>query len=435
MTELDNRVAITVQIQDITVTRPGFGILAIVHEHGVTAQPKVGTFTSLTDLLAVYPAYTPVGKCATIFYSQAFVAESIKVIKRDSGDSITTTMGEAILEDPDFYAFAIPGSDQTDIEDGAAWALANGPRMFFYSTGDSDAITTATTDPFSVIQALSNNRAAGWYSSTAGEEFDIDSLTVVGTTCTADVTTHGSVPVAVGDTVGIWDSTTSALNTTHTVTAIGANDFDFEVASGTSSDATTSTAWVNLNKIDSAISGKMLPLDAGSRTWDLQQLAGVTADTLTGTAMTNLGTKNANWFTTVGGLNVTGGAKTGGGGGKLASGRYIDVQRGADWLYVNLQADLFELMVAEGGSLGYDADGIQKVEQKIATRLDDGLDKGFLTPFVSGIYAGQNYNISMPNLGSITASDKTSRLLSGITINALIRGKIHNLEATLTLST
>ncbi len=435
MSELDNRVAITVQIQDITVTRPGFGILAIVHEHGVSTQPAVGTFTSLTELLLTYPSYTPVGRFATQFYSQAYVAESIKVIERGSGDTVTEALDAAILEDADFYGIGIPGDNQTDIEAGAAWALANGPRLFFYSTQDSDAITTSTTDPFSVIKALSNNRAAGWYSAKAGLEFTINTLTVSGTTCTAAVTEVASTLVAVGDTVGIWDATNTDFNSTWKVVSLGTNDFTFTVPSGTATDATTSSAWVNLNMIDAAITGKMMPQDAGAKTWDMQRLSGVSADTLTGTAQTNLGGKNANWFTTVGGLSVTGGAKTGGGGGKLASGRYIDVQRGADWLEVNLQADLFALMINEGGALGYDADGLQKVESVIRTRLDDGLDKGFLTKFESGAYAGQDYNISMPLLGSITSSDKTNRLLSGITINALIRGKIHNLEATLTLST
>ena len=433
MTELDNRVAINVQIKDITVTRQGFGILAIVHEHDQSTE-RVETYTSLLDLLAIFPSYTPVGRFASIAYSQAFTPEKIKVILRDTGETVTQALDAAVLEDNDFYGIGVPGDLSADHTAAAAWALANGPRLYLYSSQDVTSEASTETDIFFLLKALTNNRAAGWYSQKAGVEFVIDSLTVAGTNCTADITTHATQEVKVGDTVGIWDAVGAGLNGEFTVVSIGVLDFVFVVATGTVTDLTPSKAWVNFNLLDAAISGKMLPQDAGARTWDIQPLGAVTADKLSGTAQTNLGAKNANWYTSVGRVPVTGGPKPGGGG-KLASGRYIDVQRGADWLEVNLQADLFALMVNEGGSLGYDADGFQKVESAIALRLDDGLTKGFLTPFVSGVFAGQNYNILMPDLATIPQDDKTNRLLEGIKINALIRGKIHNLAADLTLST
>lgn len=435
MSELDNRVNITVLIADTTATREGFGTLAIVHTHQQSLS-IIETYSSLDDLIAVFPAYTPVGKYATQFFSQAFTAEQIKVIEQTT--TVTQALTDAAAADNDWYAIGLPSKDQSEQEETAAYALANG-KLAVNTYGDSDAITTATTDLGSVLQALSNNRAATWYSADAGLEFQTDTITVASTTATADITTfvtaYGSNPIQVGDTVGIWTSAVSALNATWTVVTVGANDFTFTVPAGTSSDVAAADAWQSLNQIDAAISGKMLPLDAGSRTWDLQTISGVTPDILTGTAQTNLGAKNINWFTTVAGINATGGAKIGGGGGKLASGRYIDIQRGADWLESNLQVDLFELMVNEQGNLGYDAIGFQKIESKIAIRLNDGLDKGFLTPFTSGQFSGENWVIQMPNLADIPSADKTNRLLDGITIYANIRGKIHNMEATINLST
>jgi len=434
MGELDNRVNITVSIADVSATREGFGVLAIVHKHGQTALDRVMTYTDLESLNGDFPLYTPVGKYGGIFFSQAFKAESIKVIEQESAETVTQALTAAALIDNDWYAIGLPSKTQSEQEETAAYALANG-KLAFNTTGDSDAITTATTDLGSVVKALTNNRTATWYTENAGSEFTVNSLTVAGTTCTAAVTETASTLVAIGDTVGIWDSVTTALNATWTVLTVGTNDFTFTVPSGTTTDATASSAWANFNLLDAGISGKMLPLDAGSRTWDIQQLSAVTADNLTGTAQTNLGGKNINWFSTVAGLNVTGGLKSNGGGGKLASGRYIDIQRGADWLESNLQIDLFELMVREQGNLGYDAIGFQKVESTIAIRLNDGLDKGFLTPFVSGTNAGNDWVIEMPNLADIPTADKTNRLLQGITVYANIRGKIHNMAATLNLST
>lgn len=431
MAELDNRVKITVVIADSTSTREGFGTLAIVHKHGVTGE-RVRTYFDLEGLTAVFPIYTPVGRYAEIFFSQANTAEQIKVIEIESAESVTAALTAAAAIDDDWYAIGLPSKVQADQEASAAYALSNG-KLSVNTTGDADAITTATTDLGSVLQGLSNNRAATWYSAKAGEEFIIDTITVASTTATADVTTFGSVPVAVGDKVGIWSSVVPALNAVWTVATIGSLEFTFEVPAGTASDVASSDAWVNFNLIDAAIAGKMLPLDAGAQTWDIQELTAVTTDILDATAQTNLGGKAINWFTSVAGNNVTGGLKTGGGGGKLASGRYIDVQRGADWLESNLQIDLFDIMKNSG--LGYDPLGIQKAESTIQIRLNDGLDKQFLTAFTTGQFIGRDFVIQMPNLADIPAADKTNRLLDGIKIFANIRGKVHNLEADLNLST
>lgn len=443
MSELDNRVSIQVQITDTSATRPGFGVEAIVHDHGRDDLGKVQTYFSLEGLKEDFPNYTPVGKFGEIFFSQEFKSESVKVIRREAGQAIDQALDEALFIDSGFYGVGVPGDVQADQEKAGAWALSNG-RLAFYCSEDPTIPTDSASDVASHFKGLDNNRVAGWYNQKAGVEFTIDSITVSGTTATVDHTTFGELPVEIGDPIGIWTSANPDLNSTWEVATKTATNFTVEVPNGTTSDLVAGIrAWTNFNRIDSAIAGKMLPKDAGSSTWDLQKLSAVSASggadgwmpKLTGTEQSFLGSKNINWFSTVAGLNITGGLKSNGGGGKLASGRYIDVQRGADWLESNLQIDLFELIVDSGGELGFTADDLQKVETKIALRLNDGLNKGFLTPFVSGQFAGQPYNIKMPNLADIPQADKTKRLLEGIEINALIKGKIHNLEATLTLST
>jgi len=435
MAELDNRVSITVTIADTTATRAGFGIMAIIHEHK-KGTGRVLTFNDFDGLKADFPINTPVGRYGEIFFSQAFTAETVKVIEIESAESYTTALTAAAALDNDWYMIGTPSHVSANQQETAAYALSN-KKLAINVIDDAVAIGTGTTDLGSLLKALNNNRASTYYSGKAGQELTVTSIAVSGTTATC---THvaASIGLAIGDKVGAWNSTLNTdLNSVFTVLSVTSTTiFTFTVPTGTSTTtATDIEAWVKFNLVDSAISGKMLPQDAGSRTWDLQQLSAVTTDNLSATAQTNLGGKNINWFTTVAGINVTGGLKSNGGGGKLASGRFIDVQRGADWLESNLQVDLFELMVNEGGDLGYDALGFQKVETVISIRLNDGLDKGFLTPFVSGQFSGSDWVIQMPSLASIPAADKTARLLQGIKIFANIRGKIHNLAATITLST
>jgi|GEM_PF-6211204 len=429
MTEVDNRVEMTVSIGDTVVSRPGFGTPAIVYKHGESALSRVETYTDKTSALAVFPVNTPVGRMINIMFSQANIPEAVKVVKQEAAEDADEALDAALLVDSDFYFVLSPVRDNTEQEAIAAWALSNN-RFHVFSSQDADAITSAITDIFSVIKALSNNRSIGYYSKKAGTEFDITAITVSGTTATVATTT----PPAVGDLVGIWGSAVDDLNDTYTVESVVAGtSFTVTVPAGTSSDVAASKGWSNLNLIEAAIVGKMAPLDAGSRSWDLQTLAAVTADLLSGTEQTYLGGKNANWFTTLAGLSVTGGQKDGGGG-KTLQGRYADITRGADWLKTNIQLDNLELMIASGGDLGYDADGLQKVQTKNEIRMADGINKKFLTQITEGPYTGLDYYVDMPALTSITGSDKLSRLLSGIKIYGAIRGKIHNVAITLTLA-
>lgn len=432
MSELDNRVNIAVTIADTTATRAGFGILAIVHEHG-KGTDRVLTYNGFEGLKADFPVYTPVGRFAEIFFSQTLQVKTVKVIEIKTAESHTAALGAAAAIDNDWYMIGCPSANQGDQENCAEYALTSN-KIAVNCIDDADAITSADTDLGSVLQGLGNNRAATWYSRNRGQELAISDITVASTIATV-THTAASADLAVGDKIGIWDSVIPALNARWKIGVVNSStEFEITVPAGTSSDATSTQGWAKFNLIDAGISGKMLPYNAGSRTWDLQLLAGVTTDNLSPTEQGYLGGKNINWFSSIAGLNVTGGLESNGGGGKLASGRYLDIQRGADWLESNLQIDLFELMVRSGGNLGYDALGFQSVESVIGMRLHDGLDKGFLTPFVSGPYAGQDWIIQMPNLADIPSADKINRLLQGTRVYANIRGKIHNLAAAITLS-
>lgn len=440
MSELNGRIQINVNIGDTSVTRVGFGIGAIAHKIQQSGLPRISVYTSLSASRIDHPAYSPVGVFMTLLFGQGDVIagaipEKVKVVNQGDAETLTVALDAALQVDPDFYGVLTPDKTPAVIQEGAAWAFAN-KKFFGYSSAEVDAITIATTDSFSVIKALTNQRAIGWYTEKAGGEFTIDSITVASTTATVDLTGFGSVPVEVGDTFGIWTSAVSALNGIWTVDTIGALEFTFTVPSGTASDATASDAWFDYNLIEAAAFGKMLPHDAGARTWDIQQLAGVIVDNLTGTAQANLGAKNANWFSDLAGFNVTGGLVSSGGGGKMAGGRYADHQRGSDWLRVNLQLDYAELMIGSGGDLGFDIDGLQKIETKTNTRLDIGLENKFLTPFTSGPFSGENYNVDMPLLADLDGTeDKANRLFSGTKIAANIRGKLHSMAADITLST
>lgn len=446
MSELDNRISMTVSIADATITRVGFGILAIVHKHQQTLLSRVQTYLSYNASLVDFPIYTPVGQAFKYIYGQGSVQggaspEKVKVIKQESGETVAQALAAAILVDPDFYGVMTCARENADHEGAAAWAVT-AEKLFGFTNDDVTAIAETVTDPFAVIKATSNNRAFGMYTADAGKEFQTTAIGISGTTATASVADADTF-INVGDTVGIWTSAVPALNSTWEVLTVTATDFTFTVPSGTTPDVAAADCWVRMNMIEASLFGKMLPQDAGAKTWDIQELAlstvdgsaGTTSAKLTDTGRVNLSDKNANWFATLANFNITSGLKSNGGGGKTLGGRYIDVTRGADWLATNLKLDLAELLVREAGSLGFDSISLQKVQTVCEARCQTGIDNKFLTPFVSGEFSGLPYFVSVPTPSEITSTDRSTRTLTNVVVYAFIRGKIHAIEIALNLST
>ena len=81
--------------------------------------------------------------------------------------------------------------------------------------------------------------------------------------------------------------------------------------------------------------GRCLPEDPGSITWKFKTLAGITVDDLSFTAVTNLRAKNANFYEQVAGVNIVSSEAV------MASGEYIDIIRGTDWLQARIAEGVF----------------------------------------------------------------------------------------------
>ena len=102
----------------------------------------------------------------------------------------------------------------------------------------------------------------------------------------------------------------------------------------------------NANGIaEAAWAGGQLPQTPGSNNWAYKTLSGVAADNLTashlatlyGTPIAGLPGKNVNTYTAVAGTNVTFP-------GMMASGQYIDITIGLDWLQATIQTQIFALL-------------------------------------------------------------------------------------------
>jgi len=174
-----------------------------------------------------------------------------------------------------------------------------------------------------------------------------------------------------------------------------------------SQDGITAPSW-----IESAMPGEALPFDPGSQTWAYKTLAGIPAYPLTAGERTALLDKNCNIYTVTAGVNVTEE-------GKVASGDYIDVIRGLDWLEARLQEAVFTNLVNKR-KIPYTDEGIALIENAVVSVLAEGERVGLLVPGLSVV--------TVPKAADVSSVDKIARLLKNVNFTAVLQGAIQTVE-------
>lgn len=169
---------------------------------------------------------------------------------------------------------------------------------------------------------------------------------------------------------------------------------------------------------DAAWVGNCAPFDPGSQTWAYKQLQGVTPDALTATQEGVLSANNGNRYVTVAGVGVTRD-------GKVASGEYIDIRIGIDWLNARLAENVFSLLV-NVRKVPYDDSGIQLVVGTVEATLNEAVRLGILQ-------AG-TVVVTAPRYSEIPEADKLARNLPDVKFTALLLGAVHTVEINGTVS-
>lgn len=130
--------------------------------------------------------------------------------------------------------------------------------------------------------------------------------------------------------------------------------------------------------IECAWMGGQLPQVPGSNNWAFKTLPGQSVDTLTPTQQVNCigvpeaGTvgKNVNIYQTVGGVNITQM-------GTMASGQFIDITIGLDWLQSTIQTNIFAQLV-NLPKIPYTDKGTNILIQAVKSAIDQGVINGLI---------------------------------------------------------
>lgn len=155
--------------------------------------------------------------------------------------------------------------------------------------------------------------------------------------------------------------------------------------------------------------GRQFPLTPGSSQWAYKTFSGVAADSLTSDEKSDALGFNANVYTERGGINVFEKGTT-------ASGEWIDVIHGIDWIVSNVESEIFGKLV-NSEKIPYTQQGINVIVNAVRTILRQAVTNGFLA-------ANPAFTVTAPDLSDISSANKGNRLLPDVEFEATLAGAI-----------
>jgi hypothetical protein len=168
-----------------------------------------------------------------------------------------------------------------------------------------------------------------------------------------------------------------------------------------------------------AATAKCLAYPSGSETWAFKQLAAVYPSNFSSTKCDALEQSHLNYFTEVGGKNITMN-------GQVVAGEWIDVIRFRDWLQNDMQYRLYNLFIMNN-KVPYTNSGIALIENQMIASLKAGQAAGGIAPdeYDANDSLVPGYTVTVPNSMDLSASEKASRALTGCKFSARLAGAIH----------
>jgi hypothetical protein len=158
---------------------------------------------------------------------------------------------------------------------------------------------------------------------------------------------------------------------------------------------------------EAAYFGKMLTYQPGSANWKFKELQSVPTYELTQGQIKNVEDKNATWYITTSDNPMTSN-------GQVASGEYIDVIHGLDWLKARIQNLVFTALV-NVDKVPFTDEGIQMIVSPLKAALEEGKKNKILA----------SYEISFPAVADVSITDKGKRFLPDINFTGVLAGAIN----------
>ncbi len=433
MSDIEQIIDVQVSRETTAVTQAGFGVMMFLDLHK-RFNERALEFSSTADMLtAGFEATDAAYLAASVYFGQEISPEKV-IIGRQATDDVQTLTFTAASGAGEVYTVKIndgdgeetftrttAGSETAAVAAAGMEALINASGTLAVTADDSaaDGTMTLTPDvaltPYTLL--LTDNISS---SLTTSESFS-DALAAVDQA--ADfygIATYSHLEADILEVSTYANSNKkiygySTSNTTDKTTAITGIMGQLQALSADrtfgSWDEESGVAATDATEYpEAAWFGDRLPSAPGSSTWMFKTLSGISVDSITSTESTNIRNKNGNTYETIGGVNITRE-------GKMASGEYIDVIRGVDWLEARMEERIYSRFV-NLPKIPYTNAGIAIIEAEVRAQIQEGIEAGVID-------GEQGFTVTVPRVSQISANDRANRILPAITFVAKLAGAIH----------
>jgi len=423
--EITEFIDVQITIQDLKVSAAGFGVPMILPDDEHSAfSGRTSEYSTLAEVGVDFATTTKTYKAANAIFAQEIPPAVVKIGRRDSGDSdVADTLAKITDEDADWYCLIIEDRTKAEILAAAVY-IETVSKIFLASSEEADVIDAAsTTDVAYTLKNLGYNRTAYMWHHQSGVDQAGVAIAVSSLVATVTETDHG---LRVGDPITVSGATPAELNGNNIVVAVLTDDtYTYATDAADGAGSGTINVFARYTFPEAAWGGEMLGrYEPGEATWMFKQLVGVakTPTTLLSQAQKTAAlNKNANIYVEVASVGITRE-------GKMASGRYIDLTRGVDWLEARMEERIFAQM-ANLPKIPYTNVGVAIIENEIRAQLDAGIAAGVLQPLLDDA-ENRPYQIIVPDVATVSQQDRVGRVLPDIEFKAQAAGAIHKVVVT-----
>lgn len=427
---LDDIVNLTITVASSAPTREGFGVPLVASYHAVGSPARVKTYKKASDMLtAGHTVNQGAYKKAAILCSQENKVKNFLVGRLANAIAQTVTLVCTSATADDVYAIdvtpqgsakveirrTVPGASSTSAEATALAALIDAlPGITAAAVGSTVTVTTTAAGDITTFEDWSVNLQFKDTSADPGIAADLAAIKAENNTWY--VLLLDSTSEAVINAAAAWCQANGKLFIAST-SDWGVQDqaTTTDVASDLKGNGYTHTATYyngrkNPSQLDAGIAGARLPYRPGEDSWNFKAVAGVPAEQTTAAQIASFVAKYCNWFEVISGLNLTQGQ------GKVASGSYVDITRGIDWLKAEIKVRCLQLL-ANSKKVPFTDKGIGQVKSAVNGALLAGVRVGLLADTPAPL-------VTAPKAADVDTINKAARNLPEVEFTATLQGAI-----------
>ena len=430
--DISNIVSVTISRETAAVSQEGFGTMLILGENATFAE-RVREYSDIDEVADDFATSDDEYLAAQAAFSQTPSPETVKIGRRElvaqvqvitfdadfvTGNTIDLDIDGTPITQVAFtsdHATTI-GALATEIQSSAviATAVANDVARTVTITAQTEGVPFVLSDitvaggasqAGSSVETTVEHIAAVTDDLTAVSEEDDDWYGLILTSRTQSEVESAAAYIEAKRKIFVTcSSDTDILDSTKTVdVAYVLSAANYERTAVIYNETPTDFP-------DAAWMGRCFPEDPGSITWKFKTLSGITASDLTSTQRSAALTKNANLFTEIGGKDIMEE-------GVMASGEFIDVMRGVDYIRARMEEGVYSRL-ANADKIPYTNAGIAIIEAEIRKVLTNA-------ETLKIIAADPAYEVNVPKVSEVSQTDKANRHLPDMTFEATLAGAVH----------